>query len=443
MGALGVADATGKPTAFREGAALSPKPGDLAPVGAIRPSRKGWPHDQPHPGHACRGPRRLRDRRARAGGFVWDARWDSSFNDYTPFWRIGPDPIDSNSHYLALYVNWKFAEVGGCGQRVNAGDEVLWAYEDFDPSPILRLSGPGTATTGQGLEVRVVDGLDDAPQQGATVAGATTGADGRATLAFPDAGIYHLKAEKADAIRSNTLTVCVDPPRADPCTSGDRTPPTVVDIDLPGERLASEQGQSRTMVVSWQADDGDGAGVAYYSVDVREVASGVGASQADWRSVTDRTQTPSARFRGEPGKAYRFRVTAGGRATNRGTAESSTIVMPVDDRDRRLLRFSRGWRRTPRASAWGETVRRTTEAGPTARLRFRGRRGSLVGRRMAKGGRLRVTVGERSKVLKLRGRSGARQVLWTSRRMRDGAHVLRIRSLGGGPVEADAVAPRP
>jgi hypothetical protein len=382
------------------------------------------------------------DDAARTGGFVWDARWDSGFNDYYPFLRIGADPIDS-SHYLALYVNWKFAEVGGCGQRVSAGDEVLWAYEDFDPSPILRLSGPGTATTGQGLEVRVVDGLDDAPQQGATVAGATTGADGRATLAFPAAGIYHLKAEKADAIRSNTLTVCVDPPGADPCTSGDRTPPTVLAIELPGERLASEQSRSRTMVVSWQADDGGGAGVAYYSVDVREVASGVGRRQADWRSVTDRTQAPSARFRGEPGKAYRFRVTAIDRATNRGTAESNTIVMPIDDRDRRLLRFSRGWTRTPRPSAWGETVRRTTEAGPAATLRFMGRRVSLIGRRLPKGGRLRVTVGGRSKVLNLRGRSGFRRVLWTSRRMRDGGHVLRIRSLGDGPVEVDAVAPRP
>jgi hypothetical protein len=179
------------------------------------------------------------------------------------------------------------------------------------------------------------------------------------------------------------------------------------------------------------------------AVDVREVASGVGASQADWRSVTDRTPTPSARFRGESGKAYRFRVTAIDRATNRGTAESNTIVMPVDDRDRRLLRFSRGWTRTPRASAWGETVRRTTRAGSTATLRFKGRRVSLITRRLPKGGRLRVSVGGRSKVLNLRGHSGFRRVLWTSRRMRDGAHVLRISSLGGGPVEVDAVAPRP
>jgi hypothetical protein len=383
------------------------------------------------------------DDAARTGGFVWDARWDSGFDDYYPFLRIGPDEIDSNSHYLALFVNWKFADVGGCGQRVGAGDQILWAYEDFNQSPILRLTAPSTARTGEPFLVRVADGFDDSPEAGAAVGGATTGADGAATLSFADAGVYRLKAEKPDAIRSNAQVVCVDPPGADPCTSGDKAAPRLVRVGLPGKELVSERGKSRTMVLSWQADDGNGAGVAYYAVDVREVANGVRASQSDWRPVTDRTATPSARFRGESGKTYQFRVTAVDRATNRGTAESNTIVVPVDDRDRKLLRFSRGWRRTPREQAWGETVRRTTEAGATATLRFTGRRVSLISRRIPKGGRLRVTAGGRSKVVNLRGRSAPRQVLWTSRGMREGAHLLRIRSLGGGPVEVDAVAPRP
>ncbi len=218
------------------------------------------------------------------------------------------------------------------------------------------------------------------------------------------------------------------------------------ELSLPGRELASERGQSRTMVVSWQADDGAGAGVAYYAVEVREMGNGLRTSKlvpGDWRLITDRTSTPSARFRGDSAKAYQFRVTAVDRAANRGAAESQTIVMPVDDRDRRLWRFSRGWKRTPRAAAWGRTVRRAAEAGATARLPFTGRRVSLVGGLMRKGGRLRVSVGGRSKVLRLRGRSAPRRVLWTSRLLPDGAHVLRIRSLGGGPVEVDAVAPRP
>ena len=36
-----------------------------------------------------------------------------------------------------------------------------------------------------------------------------------------------------------------------------------------------------------------------------------------------------------------------------------------------------------------------------------------------------------------------RSVLWVSRRVKGGAHTLRFRSLGGGPVELDAVALSP
>ena len=377
---------------------------------------------------------------ARLNGFTWDGRWFPDFDDFLVS-RVADEP-ETASQFWYFAVNYKLGEAGGCQTRVNQGDEVLWIFDAFSKTHILKLAGPGAATTAAPVTVSVTDG-GGAPIPGATVGGAQTGTDGKATLSFADAGIYRLKAERADSVRSNAISVCVDPPGADPCTSGDKTAPRVLDVDLPGRELASERGRSRTMVISWQADDGNGAGVAYYSVDVREVANGIRASQTDWTTVTDRTATPSARFRGESGKAYQFRVTAIDRATNRGTAESNTVLVPVDDRDRRLLRFSRGWKRTPRKAAWGETVRRTRKAGATATLRFEGRRVSLISRRVRRGGRLRVTVGGRSKVVNLRGRSAPRRVLWTSRRMRDGAHVLRIRSLGRGPVEVDAVAPRP
>ena len=68
---------------------------------------------------------------------------------------------------------------------------------------------------------------------------------------------------------------------------------------------------------------------------------------------------------------------------------------------------------------------------------------ALIGRKLTRGGRVRVTVGGRSKVVSLRGRGPARSVVWQSRRLSDGRHVLRIRTLGGGPVELDAVAPQP
>ena len=119
------------------------------------------------------------------------------------------------------------------------------------------------------------------------------------------------------------------------------------------------------------------------------------------------------------------------------------LLIPVDDRDRGLLRLSRGWKRTRVANAWGRTVVRANDRGATGRMRFRGTRVALIGRKLARGGRLRVTVDGRSRALHLRGHTGHRSVLWVSRRLKPGTHVLRLRSLGGRPVEVDAVAPSP
>ncbi len=381
---------------------------------------------------------------ARANGFSWDATWNASFSDFLVSHVAGES--QTATQFWGYLVNFTFPSVGGCQQKVSQGDEVLWVFDAFSKTSALKLSGPSAATTGSPLTVQVVDGATGAPQAGATVGGTTTAADGRATFSFADAGIYRVSAERADAVRSNAIRLCVDPPEADPCTSTDKSAPKL-DLTLPGERLASQRGRSRTMLVSWQADDAAGAGVSYYSVEVREVANSVGTAKLEpkeWRTLARRTTLPRAHFRGDSGKAYQFRITAVDRATNRQVVETDPIVLPIDDRDRGLWDLSRGWKRSRRESAWGGSVVTARRAGATATLRFTGRSVALVGRKLAQGGRLRVSVdGRRARTLRLRGRSAPRSVLWQSARLRDGDHVLRVRSLGGGPVQLDAVAPQP
>jgi hypothetical protein len=379
---------------------------------------------------------------ARVNGFSWDATWSASFSDFLVT-QVGGES-QTSTQFWGYLVNFAFPSVGGCQQKVNHGDEVLWVFDAFNKTRALKLSGPSAATTGSPVTVQVVDGANGSPQAGATVNGSPTGADGKATLSFAAPGIYRLKAERADAVRSNGVSLCVDPPEADPCSSADKAAPRL-DIALPGERLASERGRSRTMLISWQANDAGGSGVAYYSVEVREVASGVGAAKVEpgsWRMLSSRTTLP-AHFRGGSGKAYEFRIGAVDRAANRATVDTDPLVVPVDDRDRGLWRLSRGWTRMRRESAWGGTVVKAKGARASATLRFSGRSVALIGRKLPKGGRLRVDVDGKSRTLRLRGRSTPRAVLWQSRRFADGDHVLRIRSLGGGPVELDAVAPRP
>jgi hypothetical protein len=389
------------------------------------------------------------DDAARGGSFSWDALWDPGFNDYYPFLRIGPDSIDASSHYLAVYLNWAFAQTGGCGQHVRPGDDVVFAYEDLDPSPLLRLSGPGTATTGQSVRLKVVDGLTGAAEAGVSVGGATTGADGTVAVSFARRGIYRLKADRPGAIRSNALTLCVDPPGAAACSSGDTAGPAL-EAQTPagsGGGLASSSGKSRTMLITWAADDGAGSGISSYTLEASQVGDGAGASQAGetgWRTIVDELAITSAHFRGEAGDAYVFRLTAADRALNRTTVTTDPVVVPVDDRSRRLLKLSKkGWKRVRVDGSWGKTVVRGKRAGATGRLRFRGTGLSLVGRKLPKGGRLRVSIDGKSRVVRLRGRSPRRSVVWKSGTLRPGSHGLKLRTLGGGTVELDAVAPTP
>ncbi len=377
---------------------------------------------------------------ARLNGFTWDADWFSSFSDFSVK-DVAGDAANS-TQFWGLIVNFQFSQTGGCTTKVNNGDEVLWVFDAFSKTHVLKLSGPASATTGAPLTVRVVDGQDGTPAAGATVGGKTTGADGQATLSFANAGIYKLKAERSDSVRSNAVSLCVDPPGADPCTSSDKTAPTVA-ASLPGRRLASEQGHSRTMLISWQAGDASGAGVAYYSVDVRELSDGIKTAKAGpWKQLVARTVLTGIHFRGDSGSAYQFRITAVDRAANRTSIVTDPIALPVDDRDGGIWKLA-GWTRKQSASAWGLTVVRAREAGATGVLRFRGRSVSLIGRKLAKGGRLKVTLDGKSRTLRVRGHSGPRTVLWTSSRLKAGSHLLKLRTLGGGPVELDAVAPRP
>ena len=182
-----------------------------------------------------------------------------------------------------------------------------------------------------------------------------------------------------------------------------------------------------------------------YTVEVSRASDGAGASQAEpeWRTLLDKSPSNGVHFRGDSGDAYRFRITATDRALNSSSIVTDPVLIPVDDRDRGILHLSRGWKRTRVENAWGRTVVRASEAGATGRMRFRGTQVALIGRKLAKGGRLRVTVEGKSRTLRVRGRTGHRSVLWVSRKLKPGSHALRLRSLGGGPVEVDAVAPSP
>lgn len=140
--------------------------------------------------------------------------WGGSFSgDYKDYFvtRIGADD-DSTGKYFAVAIaragRTSFLEEGACHVQVQQADEVIWGYDGFG-KPFLRLTGPATTAVGQPLRIGVANGVDGSPVAGAAVGGTASGSDGSATVCFDTPGTRRLKAERADAVRSNALVVAV------------------------------------------------------------------------------------------------------------------------------------------------------------------------------------------------------------------------------------------
>src|SRR5438874_2095119 len=94
--------------------------------------------------------------------------------------------------------------------NVHRGDHVLVAYNAFG-KPLLKLAGPQHAHTGKAFSVKVVNGRDGTPVQGAKLRGHKTNANGKVKLVVNKTGTVRLKARKPGTIRSNELDVAVGP----------------------------------------------------------------------------------------------------------------------------------------------------------------------------------------------------------------------------------------
>ena len=219
----------------------------------------------------------------------------------------------------------------------------------------------------------------------------------------------------------------------DPEIAQDTLAPTAL---LSAPTFSSDRSRTRRFRVRWRAVDRD-SGVARYTVEVVRNA----LTRGRWRGVVRETTRRSVLFRGRPGATYLFRLRARDRDGNVSRYTYDLTTVPLDERSSRVVR-SRGWRRILRRKAYGGTMLRTRRPGRELSLGFTGSRVALIARRSRRGARLEVRVGGRARAVTLRGKPGYRRVVFRSREMRPGRHVVRVRSLSRGPADIDAFAVR-
>jgi hypothetical protein len=164
---------------------------------------------------------------AGAAGLAFDAEWFGSKSESGnpgDFFvtRVGADANETSGSFASwgYAVNYLTAPVGGCQIALAPGSEVLWAYNYFNLAHRLRLTGPASANLGSPTTVKVIDGGTGEPLPGMVVGetagglttplpGATTNSAGEATITLTHLGTVTLKAEGANAVRSNGVPVCV------------------------------------------------------------------------------------------------------------------------------------------------------------------------------------------------------------------------------------------
>jgi hypothetical protein len=160
---------------------------------------------------------------------------------------LGESHTFSDSDYWALWNgaggSYTYSQLGICDTVMSEGQEALLLVDRTPPPSFastafpLGLRGvPAAVETGTAVTVSVVTFAADgtaSPVEGATVAGggatAVTGADGRATLGFPEPGTFAVKASKPGSVVSAGERVAVSATpvaaTAAPVTLDDETAP--------------------------------------------------------------------------------------------------------------------------------------------------------------------------------------------------------------------------
>ena len=178
---------------------------------------------------ACNTPTAALDAAAKLKGFTYDGDTDEDIGDYY-ITRISTSDENTTNYtkFWGTLVNYQVSThpegitLSGCQQKVNAGDEVLWAFITYSPccdtdpaccdKPFVFLKLVPTAVTvkkGKGFVVTVTDGMSGAAVQNASVDGVHTDANGKATLYLFNPGFFQFKAHQTGSVRSNVMNVTV------------------------------------------------------------------------------------------------------------------------------------------------------------------------------------------------------------------------------------------
>jgi hypothetical protein len=233
----------------------------------------------------------------RLGG-SFRANWNAGLKDVLVVQINGEThEFDTTGDFWGFWFNHGFSNFGVCGTRVATGDEIVVASATGSES-VLALSGPAAARRGDTVTVTVTDWTTGDPVAGATVAGAMTGPDGKATITLTDTGTKTFKASKAGQIRSNALSMTVVdadqplPPSGGSGVAPDRLAPTARLLGIADHQAFARGKGPRTL----KASASDASGLAAVKLRLTRRSGGRCFYFSGRRQALERTRCGRAFF---------------------------------------------------------------------------------------------------------------------------------------------------
>ena len=170
-----------------------------------------------NPGHTCPGYSDL-GALALASGGNWTGTWFESFHGFSIESIAGESHAFGSGSFWDIWLNHQESSVGLCeAEGANGAEVLLFPCPETGPAcpTPLGIEAPAVAGTGEAVTVRVIGYSalgTSAPVAGASLSGGastvSTGADGRAVVSFPTAGLQTLRASAPEAVRDE-VGVCV------------------------------------------------------------------------------------------------------------------------------------------------------------------------------------------------------------------------------------------
>ncbi len=145
-------------------------------------------------------------------GFTYHIK-DTSFGPYLD--KIGDDEAAGSAGWQ-YWINNNSPSVGAADYSLKEGDEVLWAFGNFDIKPVKLTLDPVEISSGQSSRAKVeyFDGQAKPLEDAKIMAGTqefTSGNDGQAAISAAD-GYYKIYAEKPGFVRSNKVLLKIGQP---------------------------------------------------------------------------------------------------------------------------------------------------------------------------------------------------------------------------------------